>query len=83
MDFVQRYWSHYKCRLWMGAAGLITFFWNGEPAPASVLSFAAGESINRLVFHPRGGAYLTPVAAHIGEGCEVSALKDLLAVLKG
>ena len=38
-DFVQRYWSHQKCWIWMIIAGIITYFWNKDVALASMLAF--------------------------------------------
>lgn len=50
-DFVQRYWSHQKCWIWMGIAGMITFVWNKEVAIASVVSFMASETVDWIVFY--------------------------------
>lgn len=50
-DFVQRYWSHQKCWIWMGLAGIITFFWNKDVAIASVVSFMASETVDWIIFY--------------------------------
>lgn len=50
-DFVQRYWSHQKCWIWMGIAGMITFLYNKEVAIASLVSFMVSEGLDWLVFY--------------------------------
>lgn len=50
-DFVQRYWSHQKCWIWMAVAAVITYFWNKDVAFASMLAFIGSEAVDWLVFY--------------------------------
>ena len=50
-DFVQRYWSHQKCWIWMIIAGIITYFWNKDVALASMLAFIGSEAVDWTVFY--------------------------------
>lgn len=50
-DFVQRYWSHQKCWIWMAVAAVITYFWNKDVALASMLAFIGSEAVDWLVFY--------------------------------
>lgn len=50
-DFVQRYWSHQKCWIWMGIAGFITYLWNKDVALASMLAFMGSECVDWLIFY--------------------------------
>lgn len=50
-DFVQRYWSHQKCWIWMAVAAVITYLWNKEVALASMLAFMGSECVDWLVFY--------------------------------
>lgn len=50
-DFVQRYWSHQKCWIWMAVAAVITYFWNKDVALASMLAFIGSEACDWAVFY--------------------------------
>ena len=50
-DFVQRFWGHKLCWLWMLAATCVTYFFNADVALASVVSFVASEAVDWCVFY--------------------------------
>lgn len=50
-DFVQRFWGHKASWFWMLVATGITYIFNRDVALASVLSFAASESIDWTMFY--------------------------------
>lgn len=50
-DFVQRFWGHKKCWIWMVAATFITYFFNAQVAIASIVSFIAAEAIDWIIFY--------------------------------
>lgn len=50
-DFVQRFWGHKRCWLWMLMATCITYMFNADVAVASVVSFVASEAIDWGVFY--------------------------------
>lgn len=49
-DFVQRFWGHYWCWVWMFAASIITVALNWKVALASVAAFLVAEFADWLVF---------------------------------
>lgn len=50
-DFVQRFWGHKAAWIWMGMATIVTYFFNQDVALASVVSFAASESTDWIMFY--------------------------------
>lgn len=50
-DFVQRFWGHKSAWIWMGVATGITYLFNRDVALASVVSFAASESMDWIMFY--------------------------------
>ena len=50
-DFVQRFWGHRFCWVWMCVATAVTYLFNVHVAMASVVSFLASEAIDWIVFY--------------------------------
>jgi len=49
-DYVQRYWGHWACWIWMFIATIITFFFNKQIALASVTAFLISEGVDWFAF---------------------------------